>query len=125
MTKSQTQIVGGSEMDIRCSPFNSPIMIGIAKKYRGDTRRPCRLHIQRGITDIPDGESGGLPHLRQREMQRGWIRLVARCVASANYRTKEAAPAKVGNFTAQEAASLIGNHALRPCLAGLQNRLYV
>jgi len=41
------------EMEMRGRPLNPPIVRSVANQHRGHARGPGRLHIQRGIAQVP------------------------------------------------------------------------
>ena len=72
-------------MDMRVRTFNSPIVIGVADQDRGHPGGARGLHIERGITHVPDRWIGRPPELRQSEMDRRRIGLVGGRVARTDH----------------------------------------
>ena len=63
---------------MRSGPFNAPIVIGVANQHGGDAGRLGSLHVERGVTHVPDRRIGNPPEAPQRQMQWGWVGLVRR-----------------------------------------------
>src|ERR1051326_1156501 len=89
------QFICGMHMEIGSCTFNTAVVRGVPNEHGGDPRRTRGLHVERGVTQIPDVLARSEAKLFQCHQDRCRVRLVRVRVARADHGTKMPGPTEV------------------------------